>query len=395
MKKIIPFPILIIALLLVNCSNKNANPKIKSEVNNKITSQILNFPKSGEDTLKTSFFADTVIYIPLETKKESFVDNIKEIWMNDSIILVECWEAGLLQFQQNGKFIRHIGKKGRGPGEYGDIYHFDVIRDTIYVSSAGRRGFLRYKFDGTFCDEIKLNYEPVYFSTTADQKLACYEQIGGTVLVYNKKFCMPDTIVVEYGVTKDRYHYMYGDYSFMTHLQKTSSGLLFYNYLSDTIWNIAGDKKEPAFILNMKDKLLPWDKQIEFCKGDLKGWGEMSKSYNMVHLIPFTSWMFVFQTHYNSQRYNAIYLCNTKTAEIKKFNTSYIYDDIVGKQNLAVWPSFRSADYLVAYSTSIKKLKDLKKNEGNGKEIPSLLWLNQMKTVKEADNPILVIIKLK
>ena len=270
-----------------------------------------------------------------------------------------------------------------------------MIRDTIYISSTVRRGFLRYTFDGTFCDEIKLNYEPVYFSTTVDQKLACYERHGGTVLVYNKKISTPDTIVVEYGVTKDRYLYMYGDYSFMTYLQKTPSGLLFNNYLSDTVWNISGDKKEPAFILDIKDKLLPWDKQIEFCKGDLKGWEEMSKSYNIVHLIPFTSWMFVFQTHYNSQRYNAIYLYNNKTDEIKKFNTSYIYDDIVGKQNLTVWPSFRSADYLVAYSKSINKLKNLKQNEGNGKGIPSLLWLNQMKTVKESDNPILAIIKIK
>ena len=94
MKKIIPFSILIIASLLVNCSNKNANPDNKSKV--------INFPKSGEDTLKASYFADTVIYIPLETTKESFIGNIYQLWMNDSVILVCSLSGGLLMFQQNG-----------------------------------------------------------------------------------------------------------------------------------------------------------------------------------------------------------------------------------------------------------------------------------------------------
>ncbi|MDO9341014.1 MAG: hypothetical protein Q7T72_10895, partial [Bacteroidales bacterium] len=89
MKKIIPFTILIIASLSVKCSyNKKANPDNKSEVNNKIATQILNFPESGEDTLKASYFADTVIYIPLETTTESFMDYIMQLWMDDSVILV-------------------------------------------------------------------------------------------------------------------------------------------------------------------------------------------------------------------------------------------------------------------------------------------------------------------
>ncbi len=394
MKKIIPFSILIIALLLVKCSNKKANPDINSDVNNKIATQILHFPESGEDTLKASYFADTVIYIPLETTRESFIYNINQLWMNDSVILIYCPRAGLLMFQQNGKFVRKIGKQGKGPGEYGTIYKFEVIHDTIYISSTGRRSFLRYTFDGTYCDEIHLNYEPVFFTYTADQKLACYLKQEGKVLVYNKNFHTPDTIVVEYGVTKGRYYYSFGDPSFMTYLQKTPSGLLFNDYINDTVLNITDDKKEPAFILDMKDKL-PRDKNIEFCKGDFKGWENMAKAYQLVHLIPFSSCMFVFQKHWTDTKPDAIYLNYSKTGEIKKFNTSYIYDDIVSKQKLSYVFFIYSADYLVVGIEPLKVLKDLNQNKENIKGVPSLFWLNQMKTVNKDDNTILALIKIK
>jgi len=402
MKSPINFALLIIVIISINCSGKKTNQDNESEANGEIALQVLHFPKSGEDTLKVSYFADTVIYIPLETTKESFIHYIDELWMNDSIILINNLGGGLFLFKQNGKFIRQIGKNGRGPGEYGNIYHFDVIRDTIYISSTVRRGFLRYTFDGTFCDEIKLNYEPIYFSSTADQKLVCYDELEGKIYVYNKNlYSPPDTFIVEYGVTLGRYSYMEMPRVGYNYLQKTTSGLLFNSFLSDTVWNINSDKKEPAFILNIKDQLLPYSKQIEFSNGDFEWFQKMASPYILVHLIPFSSFMFIFQLHHTimdyDAGYDAIYLDNTKTGEIKKFNTSYIYDDIVSRQKLSnerlsyFYPIY-SADYLV---TSKKPLDLLNYIDRNSNEVTSLLWLNQMKTIKEDDNPILVKIKIK
>jgi len=395
MKKIILLAILIIALFAVKCSNKKANAD-KSEINNKVALQVLHFPESGEDTLKASYFADTVIYVPLETTKESFVDNFKQVWMNDSFILICCYRAGLLLFQQDGKFVRRIGKIGRGPGKYISILHFDVIRDTIYISSTGRRSLLRYTFAGIFCDEVKLKYAPVYFNNTVDQKLACYFREEGKVLVYNKSFYSPDTIVVEYGVTNGRYRYMFGDLNFMTHFQKTPSGLLFNSYRSDTIWNITGNKKEPAFILDMKDKLLPYDTQFEFCKGDFDGWDKIAKAYQVVHFIPFSSWMFVFQKHWTDTEHDAIYLNNTKTGEIKKFNTSFIYDDIVGKQKLLTASLFYSADNLFTYySVPSKMLKFLKQNSNCVSYGNNLSFISRIKRgkLKNLISPVFVLLR--
>lgn len=92
-------------------------------------------------------------------------------------------------------------------------------------------------------------------------------------------------------MTKGRYYWSRRDPT-KTFLQKTPLGLLFSDYMNDTIWNIIGDKKEPAFILDMKNKL-PRDMQIEFSNGNFKRWENEVKSYQFVHLVPFSSWMYI------------------------------------------------------------------------------------------------------
>jgi hypothetical protein len=399
MKKPILNAFAIIVLILVNCSG----PKTINELKDQTACQDLNLPESGEDTLKASFFADTVIYLPLETSKESFIGFIPQVWMNDSVIIINDSNARLLMFRKNGKFKQQIGKNGRGPGEYVSILHFDVIRDTIYISSAGRRSLLRYTFSGGFCDELKFNYQPAVFSSTFDQKLACYDQFEGKIYVYgNKNYTHPDTITVEYGITQGRYRYTQMPLAGYCHLQKTTTGLLFNSFLSDTIWNINRDTKEPAFTLNLKDKLLPYDRQIEFSNGDFETFNQNANHYSFVHLIPFPSLTFIFQFHHtiyaDDSGYDAIYFVDNKTQEIKKYNTSYIYDDIVSKQKLsyerfAFFLPVLSAEYLVTFKKPLDILKNPAQNKG--KALPSSQWLNQMESIKAADNPILVRVRLK
>ena len=116
--------------------------------------------------------------------------------------------------------------------------------------------------------------------------------------------------------------------------------------------------------------------------------------------------MFVFQLHHAVMSndpnlgYDAIYLYNTSTGEFKKFNTSYIYDDIVSKQKLSnerltYFYTIFSEDYLVTSKKTLDVMNFLDQNNGNDKNVPSPIWLDQMKAVKEEDNPILVLIKIK
>lgn len=393
MKKFLIPLVFVIAVSSIRCTDKKSKHENRVEADNKIVTQVINFPQSGEDILKVSYFADTVIYIPFETTPESLMDRIKQLWLNDSLIIVNCYKAGLLMFRIDGKFMRKIGKPGRGPGEYGLIFDFDVIQDTIYISSSGRRGFLRYAIDGTFCDEILLNYQPAYFSTTSDQKLACYDLNEGRVYVYNNSFKTPDTIIVEYGVTKGRYRYGHGETT-QTYLQKSPSGLLFTDYMNDTVWNINANKKEPAYILNLNNRL-PRDKHIEFSNGNFKEWDDMAKNYSFVQLFPLSSWMFIIQKAWGpSSSYEALYVNNIKTGEITRYKKPFYYDDIVSRQYLYSFFFPYSEDYLVAIGAS-GLIQVVAKTEIDPANPASPAFITQMKTVEFDDNPVIALIKLK
>lgn len=395
MNKCFSLYLIVILSLFVNCKqNKNPYDSGIDAKGDKDFPTIINLPETGSDTLKVSYFADTIIYVPLQTRKDNYIQILKQIWINDSIILVNSSDK-LFLFLKNGKYIRQIGRKGKGPGEYARIFNFCVLRDTIYISSTGKRSLLRYKFDGTFCDEIQLNYQPVYFNITDDNKLACYNRAEGKIYLYNKGlFSPPDTVTAEYGVTIDRHKY--STYSpFMTYFHKSDESLLFTNYVNDTIWNISSEGKSPAYKINMHEKYLPHVKQIEFCKENFQRWEEIVKNYHFTHLVSFSSYSFIFQKQWMNPKNSAIYLENIKTGMINRYDTFYIYDDIVSNQEISYILYSNSTQYLIALEDAQTILKNIEQSKINLRKIHSQSFTNRMKNLTEMDNPVLIFIKIK
>ncbi len=189
----------------------------------------------------------------------------------------------------------------------------------------------------------------------------------------------------------------------MSYLQKTVNGILFNSFRSDTIWNITSKGKEPAYILEMKDPLLPYDKQIEFFD-NLELYQQMASPYSLVHIMPFSAYTLIFQFHHtlmgNDAGYDAIYIGDSATGEIKRYDTSCIYDDIVSGQKLSnerlrFFYTIKSEKYLVTTKDPFELLKGHDIGITDEKYFPSPLWIDQMKTIKENDNPVLVMIEIK
>lgn len=76
-------------------------------------------PTNISDTI--SFRATDLIkdfeIIKLETKNESLIDNIMRCYIGEKYIIITTVNNGILQFSRDGKFLRQVAKKGRGPGE--------------------------------------------------------------------------------------------------------------------------------------------------------------------------------------------------------------------------------------------------------------------------------------
>jgi hypothetical protein len=87
-----------------------------------------------ENEIKLSEIADEISYIPLDNIYPLGPIHSNFTFLENSIYFSVTY-TGILEFSRNGKFIRKIGKIGRGPGEYTSYIHFSVDEEKglIYV----------------------------------------------------------------------------------------------------------------------------------------------------------------------------------------------------------------------------------------------------------------------
>ncbi len=82
---------------------------------------------------------DKYHYITLETSDESLIGEIKKIVIQNDKLYVLNSQSTIKVFDDKGKFLSGIDKKGRGPGEYIEISDFQVLGNNIYVLQGSTR----------------------------------------------------------------------------------------------------------------------------------------------------------------------------------------------------------------------------------------------------------------
>lgn len=116
-------------------------------------------------------------YVPLETKVQSIISNIKMIVFSESYFLTHSY-ADINMFQYDGSFVTKIGSVGRGPNEFTTAHDIDINsqNESIYIVDGWLRKFLVYNKDGKLMRTFKSPLiGAVYFKITKDGIL-CYNQ---------------------------------------------------------------------------------------------------------------------------------------------------------------------------------------------------------------------------
>jgi hypothetical protein len=89
-----------------------------------------------ENEITLSQLADDIAYIPLDSSilMAGINSNYNPKFVNNNIYLCDS-KHGILIFNKNGRFVRKVGSKGRGPGEYlyGSEFAVDNITGTVYI----------------------------------------------------------------------------------------------------------------------------------------------------------------------------------------------------------------------------------------------------------------------
>ena len=140
---------LFLATLLYSCSGVTNGDLIELSVD--INQDIL---------LSLSELTEEITVIELELTDNSIInpDQIRKILLCDSLVIIAESDQMLI-FNIDGKFVRPIGSKGQGPGEYILIQGFtlDKKTKTIYIIN-DRSQIIGYDLNGQFVKEFTIRH---------------------------------------------------------------------------------------------------------------------------------------------------------------------------------------------------------------------------------------------
>lgn len=101
--------------------------------------------------------------IPLETSNSSLIGKIVKVNKTADKIYILSKSTGeysgndLLVYNGNGDFIRKVGSKGKGPGEYIDIQDFCVAKSTGGIFVLDLEKIIEYDMQGKFVKANRIN----------------------------------------------------------------------------------------------------------------------------------------------------------------------------------------------------------------------------------------------
>ena len=139
------FPVLltlIFALSILACNHKtNKNDLTKTKVVSEAESAqffTIDFAEiiKNQKEVPLSDIAKSVEFIQFENTDKALLGNVFDVQLTPEYFFIKHSGSRLLtQFDRNGKFIRYIGKEGRGPKEYGLMRKFSLDQENrlIYI----------------------------------------------------------------------------------------------------------------------------------------------------------------------------------------------------------------------------------------------------------------------
>jgi|GEM_PF-1580020 len=209
-----PFIQLLVFLIFLNVVPAcKTNPGQLSEETKTypITIDVLDASKDFREFPLSRLIQDVDI-ISFESTPESYFSMFTSLDVSDHYFLIASEkEDNVLLFNREGKFIRTIGRKGRGPGEYLHPHYagIDPKEQYVIVIDEMTRIILKYSVEGTlmaqsFFDrkcKTKANFQPVFiddshFAVSFERPLAPTEDFS-SIAVFNQDLQMVRQVLMK------------------------------------------------------------------------------------------------------------------------------------------------------------------------------------------------------
>jgi len=255
-------------LVLGSCQyTKNSGPKPEIDMSPQVLTMI-EFERdfNNKRELRLSEIADDIEYIKLEATPRSYIGERTNIWHIDQNYIFVVSNDRLLQFNRKGKFIREIGKYGKGPGEHLGIRGFDLDakKETLYVVSNFTATVLQYdlqtgKFLGDFAIDRRFGDSMIRrsFQNIGRDSFAVLSEIGCQFQPdYNILEIIDQNGIVLSEISTSLYSTLSNKSvrriaCTFNQLWSFSWQVRLFEGHNDTIYNLNGSQLSPAFILKL------------------------------------------------------------------------------------------------------------------------------------------------
>lgn len=404
---------LFIFLVLFGCQSKETSNTLIEQSETPMINIEHDFDQIKE--FRLSHIADDIEYIKLEKTPETNIGGGRPVWhiTNEFIFVFTSGpnSGSLLQFSRKGKFIRQIGKYGRGPGEFISILGMssDDNNKNLYVIANFAHKVLTFDLiTGEFLRDFPINrylgtsmvrspFQMIKQDTfialsdpqpqfTPEYELFEIFDFNGKVISRRKslKFSIQDN---DRQITR-RLEAFNQIWIFDGHIR-------LFEDLNDTIYNIEGNKISPAYILNLGPYKGPFDFMTTVNIRESR-----TKYLRLFDFWETHNYLF-FRFYHEKKSYKGQF--NKRTREFHKIletkaNSNRLYNDIDGGLPFWPWYAVKDKEWICCFD-AIDFKKQLSEEWFQASEVSQGNKREKLKKFVDNlsidDNPVLMIVKLK
>ena len=396
MRQKITYFAMVACLSLVACTTQQTEQSLGKQ-----PYTVIPFEKGveNEKQVKLSEIAEKITFVQMETTDASLLNKVRAnniISVNGNIV-IPCFNMGAFAFDEKGKFIAPISRKGQGPAEFLRFVGVSGNSDLNLIYVKDGRKMMAFRPDGTFVDEYKtpgaLHWESsiamqdsimlsavINYTGQRPYRLILTNAQGDTLKAFPQydRFEIPKGMNYIYINNKENFLYQYKDES------------VYHDYYCDTLYTVTRDSLLPRYLLDMGKYKLPKDLRIEaeFFSDEPEQAKKKAENYSRpiffendrYIVMPYTTWNL-----HNRDLPTELMYYDRQTKECIKVKGGAFVNDMVG--DLPFCPDARIAENVLAEWWETSELMELAEE---GVELPE-----NLKNLQEDDNGVLVLVHLK
>lgn len=216
-----------------------------------------------EKELFLSDLADSISYVPLETHEDCFVQQGSSVIHINQGFLIIPPQNPILYFDNNGKFVRKIGRIGKGPGEFRYVWgcFFSEKDNRIYLYGGPGHPVIIYDLNGTFIRSFNSQELASYFHLFANGNSVFIADYAIDNPLAQTFYCANSRGELTQTTNKVVYktHHFGEDFRLGYHLfQNDAAHILLPHYYCDTVYQMAEDYSiTPFCVLNLGQDEIP------------------------------------------------------------------------------------------------------------------------------------------